>query len=57
MNTPEQILHDRVNLVRFVRRLDKSVKESDWSSGRRTILWLKSQGLLQVGTFLQFTPG
>ncbi|KAI0247738.1 hypothetical protein BJV78DRAFT_1276806 [Lactifluus subvellereus] len=47
MNSPEQILHDRVNLVRFVRRLEKSVNESDWSSGRRTTLWLKSQGLLQ----------
>ena len=57
MNTPEQILHDRVNLVRFVRRLDKSVNESDWSSGPRTTLWLKSQGLLQVSSFLHFTPG
>jgi hypothetical protein len=43
INTPERILHDRVNLVRFVRRLDKSIGESDWNSGRRTTLWLEPQ--------------
>jgi hypothetical protein len=57
MNAAEQVLHDRVNLVRLVRRLEKSVYESDWSTGRNTILWLRSQGLLQVGPFLDFTPG
>jgi hypothetical protein len=30
MNTPEQILHDRVNLICLVRRLDKSVNGFDW---------------------------
>ncbi|KAH9953513.1 hypothetical protein BGW80DRAFT_1409680, partial [Lactifluus volemus] len=47
MNSAEQILHDRVNLVRLVRRLEKSVNESDWESERNITLWLKSQGILQ----------
>ena len=51
MNSPEQILHDRVNLVRLVRRLDKSINESDWVSDKNTTLWLRSEGLLQVGPF------
>jgi hypothetical protein len=51
MNSAEQILHDRVNLVRLVRRLEKSVNESDWESERNITLWLKSQGLLQVRSF------
>ena len=52
MTTPDQILHDRVNLVRLVRRLDKSVNESDWDSEKGTTLWLRSEGLLQVGSFV-----
>ena len=48
MKNPEQILHDRVNLVRLVRRLDKSVNESDWDCEKGTALWLKTEGLLQV---------
>ena len=51
MITPEQILHDRVNLVRLVRRLDKSVNEFDWSCEKNTTLWLRAEGLLQVGPF------
>jgi SNARE protein 1 len=51
MNTPEQILHNRVNLFRLVRRLDKSVNELDWGSEKNTTLWLRSEGLLQVGPF------
>jgi hypothetical protein len=30
MNTPEQILHDHVNLFHLMRRLDKSVNGFDW---------------------------
>jgi hypothetical protein len=52
MNTPEHILHDRINLVRLVRRLDKSVNQSDWGFERSTTPWLKSEGLLQVRPFL-----
>jgi hypothetical protein len=51
MNTPEHTLHDRVNLVRLVRRLDKSVNESDWGCEKNTALWLRAEGLLQVGPF------
>jgi len=51
-NTSEQILHDRVNLVRLVRRLDKSVNEFDWGSEKSTSLWLRAEGLLQVGPIL-----
>ncbi|KAH9973953.1 hypothetical protein BJV74DRAFT_863904 [Russula compacta] len=46
-STPKQILHDRVNLVRLVRRLEKSVNLSDWGSEQNTLLWLRSEGLLQ----------
>ena len=51
MNTPDHILHDRVNLVRLVRRLDKSVNQSDWGSEKSITSWLKSEGLLQVRPF------
>jgi hypothetical protein len=51
MYTPEQFLHDRVNLVRLVRRLDKSVNESDWGYEKSMALWLRAEGLLQVGPF------
>lgn len=47
MNTQEQILHDRVNLVRLVRRLDKSVNESDWGYEKSTAVWLRAEGLQQ----------
>ncbi|KAI9462059.1 hypothetical protein F5148DRAFT_1276649 [Russula earlei] len=43
----QQILHDRVNLVRLVRRLDRTVHDSDWGSERGTDPWLKSERLLQ----------
>jgi hypothetical protein len=56
MNTPEQILHDRVNLVRLVRRLDKSVNESYWGSEKSTTLWLRAEGLLQVSPFFSHNP-
>ncbi|KAI0297216.1 hypothetical protein B0F90DRAFT_1634998 [Multifurca ochricompacta] len=48
MNIPEQVLHDRVNLVRLTRRLENSVNEHNWDSEPSTALWLKSEGLLQV---------
>jgi len=43
----EQILHDRVNLVRLVRRLDKTVNVSDWGSERGVTTWVRSEQLLQ----------
>ena len=51
MNTSEYILHDRVNLVRLVRRLDKSINEVNWGSEPSPTLWFRSEGLLQVGRF------
>ena len=49
MTAKEQVVHDRVNLVRLMRRLDKSVNEADWGTGRNWTLWLKSERVLQVG--------
>jgi len=43
MTVKEQVVHDRVNLVRLVRRLDKSVNEADWGTGRSWTQWLKSE--------------
>ena len=51
MTAKEQVVHDRVNLVRLMRRLDKSVNEADWGTGRNWMLWLKSESVLQVGSF------
>ncbi|KAI9437610.1 hypothetical protein H4582DRAFT_1815361 [Lactarius indigo] len=47
MTVKEQVVHDRVNLVRLVRRLDKSVHEADWGTGRSWTQWLKSERVLQ----------
>ena len=49
MTVKEQIVHDRVNLVRLMRRLDKSANEGDWGTERSWTLWLKSERVLQVG--------
>ena len=48
MTVKEQVVHDRVNLVRLMRRLDKSVNEADWGMERSWTLWLKSESVLQV---------
>jgi hypothetical protein len=50
MTVKEQIVHDRVNLVRLMRRLDKSVNEADWGTERSWTIWLKSERVLQVGS-------
>lgn len=47
----EQIVHDRVNLLRLVRRLDKTIASREWEDdttqpGRPA--WIKTQGMLQV---------
>jgi len=47
MTVKEEVVHDRVNLVRLMRRLDKSVNEADWGTGRNWTLWLKSESVLQ----------
>ena len=52
MTVQEQVVHDRVNLVRLVRRLDKSVNEANWGTGHNWMLWLKSERMLQVSSFV-----
>ncbi|KAG1739797.1 hypothetical protein EDD22DRAFT_982247 [Suillus occidentalis] len=47
VRTNDQILHDRVNLPRLVKRLEKSVSEDDWSDGSQRDTWIKAQGTLQ----------
>jgi hypothetical protein len=55
MTVKRQVVHDRVNLVRLVWRLDKSVNEADWGTGRSWTLWLKSERVLQVGPLFSET--
>ncbi|KAG0707032.1 hypothetical protein DFH29DRAFT_845092 [Suillus ampliporus] len=47
VRTNEQILHDRVNLPRLVKRLERSVSEDDWSDSSQRDTWIKAQGTLQ----------
>lgn len=47
VRTNDQILHDRVNLPRLVKRLEKSVSEDDWSVSSQRDTWMKAQGTLQ----------
>ena len=47
----EQIRHDRVNLVRLVRRLEDAVESKEWYEDVRKptrATWIKTQGMLQV---------
>ncbi|TFY82544.1 hypothetical protein EWM64_g1459 [Hericium alpestre] len=47
LQSNEQVLHDRINLSRLVKRLEKAVDASDWADGERQDVWMKSQGMLQ----------
>jgi hypothetical protein len=38
-----------------MRRLDKSVNEADWGTGRSWTVWLKSERVLQVGPIFSET--
>ena len=40
--------HDRINLGRLVKRLEKSVEGEDWSQDDGHNTWIKTQGTLQV---------
>ena len=40
--------HDRINLGRLVKRLEKSVEGEDWSQDGGHNTWIKTQGTLQV---------
>ncbi|KAH9932510.1 uncharacterized protein B0H18DRAFT_985979 [Fomitopsis serialis] len=45
----EQVTHDRINLARLVRRLEKSVAAEDWDAGHLPprATWIKTQQTLQ----------
>jgi hypothetical protein len=47
----EQAVHDRINLLRLVRALEKSVNGEEWLGDTREpgrAAWIKTQGALQV---------
>lgn len=48
--THEQVVHDRINLVRLVRRLEKSVADiaQPEPQGNSSTSWVRTQGTLQV---------
>lgn len=54
----EQVVHDRINLYRLVRRLEKSVAEEGWPSpgGLKDpepfphAMWIRTQGTLGVSS-------
>ncbi|KAF8552198.1 hypothetical protein OG21DRAFT_1598178 [Imleria badia] len=49
MRTDEQILHDRINLPRLMKRLEQSIQEDDWSKSNppKRETWIKAQATLQ----------
>jgi hypothetical protein len=49
MSSPstEQTLHDKVNLGRLVRRLEKSITQEEWNDSARHDTWIKAQATLQ----------
>lgn len=58
VQTSEQLLHDRVNLARLVRQLEKSVASEQWATSTgngNERAWVKAQGTVQVGCSLSNT--
>ncbi|CAL1706007.1 unnamed protein product [Somion occarium] len=54
VQTSEQILHDRVNLARLVRRLEKTVATENWNTdvdATSNATWIKARGTLQKVKF------
>ncbi|KAH0828065.1 hypothetical protein J3R83DRAFT_3719 [Lanmaoa asiatica] len=49
MRTDEQILHDKINLPRLMKRLEQSIQEGDWSKSNppKRETWIKAQAMLQ----------
>lgn len=46
----EQVVHDRINLLRLVRRLEKSIDSEEWLEGTHEpsrAAWIKTQGVMQ----------
>lgn len=50
MRTDEQILHDRINLPRLMKRLEQSIQDGDWSKSTppKRETWMKAHTALQV---------
>ena len=48
LHSNEQLLHDRVNLTRLVRRLDKAIAVPGWEKDDVLDSQIKTQGMLQV---------
>ena len=55
MRTDEQILHDRINLPRLMKRLEQSIQEGDWSKTNppKRETWIKARAMLQVRLLLR----
>jgi hypothetical protein len=45
---PEQLTHDRINLGRLVRRLEKAFSDDSWDDVGQQDVWTKAQDTLQV---------
>lgn len=48
----EQLVHDRINLNRLVRRLEKAIADEDWNEDSQLpprATWIKTRTTLQVG--------
>ncbi|EGO25924.1 hypothetical protein SERLADRAFT_466768 [Serpula lacrymans var. lacrymans S7.9] len=43
----DQLVHDKVNLFRLVKRLEKSVSEDDWSDDVPRDTWIRAQETIQ----------
>jgi len=43
----DQLVHDKVNLFRLVKRLEKSVSEDDWSDDVSRDTWIRAQETMQ----------
>jgi len=46
-SSSEQARHDRINLGRIVRRLDKSTGSDEWNDGVALELWIRAKAALQ----------
>jgi SNARE protein 1 len=48
LQSTEQIVHDRINLGRLVKRLEKSAEDEAWSQDDGHNTWIKTRGTLQA---------
>ena len=51
----QQVLHDRVDLERLVRRLEKTLTDETWTDqlSTPTPIWIRTRGALQVWSMPQ----